>query len=72
MWKCRQSVKCFSGSQIPIALVVHHRIDYLLTWNCKHIANARMLPKLHQALKDLGCWIPIICTLEEMLDDDAY
>jgi hypothetical protein len=57
---------------LHIALTVYHRIDYLLTWNCKHIANARMLPKLHQALNDLGCWIPIICTPEEMLDDNAY
>lgn len=57
---------------LHIALVVHHRIDYLLTWNCKHIANARILPKLHQVLNDLDCWIPIICTPEEMLDDEAY
>ncbi|HPO13065.1 MAG TPA: type II toxin-antitoxin system VapC family toxin [Candidatus Hydrogenedentes bacterium] len=57
---------------LHIALVAYHRIDYLLTWNCKHIANARILPKIHQVLNDLGCWIPIICTPEEMLDDENY
>lgn len=57
---------------LHIALVAYHRIDYLLTWNCKHIANARILPKIHEVLNDLGCWIPIICTPEEMLDDDTY
>ncbi|HMP07562.1 MAG TPA: type II toxin-antitoxin system VapC family toxin [Lacipirellulaceae bacterium] len=29
---------------LHIACAAHHRIDYLLTWNCKHIANARILP----------------------------
>jgi predicted nucleic acid-binding protein len=54
-----------------IAMVAHHKIQYLLTWNCKHIANARILPRIHEVLKDLGCPIPIICTPEEMVDHDA-
>ena len=56
---------------LHIAMVAHHRIQYLLTWNCKHIANAKILPRLHDALTDLGCPIPIICTPEEMVDDDS-
>ena len=52
-------------------MVAHHRIQYLLTWNCKHIANAKILPRIHDALADLGCLIPIICTPEEMVDDDS-
>jgi predicted nucleic acid-binding protein len=55
---------------LHIATAVHHRIDYLLTWNCTHIANARILPKIHRVLVDLECFIPVICTPEEMLDDD--
>ena len=55
---------------LHIAMVAHHRIQYLLTWNCKHIANAKMLPRIHDVLTDLGCPIPIICTPEEMVDDD--
>jgi predicted nucleic acid-binding protein len=57
---------------LHIAVAAYHRIDYLLTWNCKHIANARILPKIHGVLNDMECWIPIICTPEEMLDDEAY
>jgi hypothetical protein len=56
---------------LHIALVAHHRIQYLLTWNCKHIANAKILPGIHDLLTDLGCPIPIICTPEEMVDDDS-
>jgi hypothetical protein len=53
---------------LHIALVAHHRIQYLLTWNCKHIANAKILPRIHEILTQLG--IPIICTPEEMVNDD--
>lgn len=55
---------------LHIATAAHHRIDYLLTWNCTHIANARILPRIHRVLVDLGSFIPVICTPEEMLDDD--
>jgi predicted nucleic acid-binding protein len=56
---------------LHIAMAAHHRIQYLLTWNCKHIANARILTRIHELLTDLGCPIPIICTPEEMVDDDS-
>jgi hypothetical protein len=56
---------------LHIAAVAHYRIQYLLTWNCKHIANAKILPHIHRVLTDLGIPIPIICTPEELLGDDA-
>jgi hypothetical protein len=56
---------------LHIASVAHHRIQYLLTWNCKHIANAKSLPRIHGALANLGIPIPIICTPEELLGNDA-
>ena len=56
---------------LHIATVAHHRIQYLLTWNCKHIANAKILPRIHGALSRLSIPIPIICTPEELLGDDS-
>ena len=56
---------------LHIATAAHHRIDYLLTWNCTHIANARILPSIHRVLVERNCFVPIICTPEEMLDDEA-
>lgn len=56
---------------LHIAAVAHHRIQYLLTWNCKHIANARILPRIYDLLNELGIPIPIICTPEELLGDDT-
>lgn len=55
---------------LHIATVAHHRIQYLLTWNCRHIANAKILPRIHQVLTDAGVPIPVICTPEELLGDD--
>ncbi len=56
---------------LHIAAVAHHRIQYLLTWNCRHIANAKILPRIHGVMTDLDIPIPIICTPEEMLGDDT-
>ena len=55
---------------LHIACVAHHRIEYLLTWNCKHIANAKILPRIHEMLTDLKIPIPIRCNPEEMGNDD--
>lgn len=48
-----------------VAIAAVHAIDYLLTWNCKHIANAAILPKVYRLLADSGYWPPLIITPEE-------
>ena len=35
---------------LQIAIVAHHRIEYLLTWNCRHIANAMILPRMRAGI----------------------
>ena len=56
---------------LHIATVAHHRIQYLLTWNCRHIANARILPRIYNVLNDLMIPVPVICTPEEMVGNDS-
>jgi len=46
-----------------------HQLDYLMTWNCTHIANARITPKIAACLNEAGHLMPIICTPEEMVDE---
>jgi hypothetical protein len=46
-----------------------HNLDYLLTWNCRHIANAEKLPAIEQFLADSGFHVPIVCTPEELMGD---
>ncbi len=47
-----------------------HGVEYLLTWNCTHIANARILPKVRRFLADQGYTLPEVCTPEEMINDE--
>ena len=42
-----------------------------MTLNCTHIANARILPKVFGVLDSAGLARPIICTPEELLNDDT-
>ncbi len=48
-----------------VAIATVHAVDYLLTWNCKHIANADVLPKVYRLLTDMGHFPPLIVTPEE-------
>ena len=50
-----------------IAIACVHGMDYVLTWNCKHIANARLQKAMEAVAIDLGYELPVICTPEELL-----
>ena len=54
---------------VHIAAATVHGMDYLLTWNCKHIANAQIQRKLAEISLDLGYELPILCTPDELLGD---
>jgi hypothetical protein len=53
-----------------IAISAVHGMDYLLTWNCKHIANAIMRPKIEAICINKGYDPPIICTPEELMGEE--
>ena len=54
---------------IHIAAATVHGMDYLLTWNCKHIANAQIQGKLADISLDFGYVLPILCTPNELMGD---
>jgi hypothetical protein len=54
---------------LHIACAAVNRVDYLLTWNCKHIANPMILPRVFRTLDDFGLPFPIICTPKDMMDE---
>jgi predicted nucleic acid-binding protein len=58
-----------SDDAVHIAAATVHGLDYLLTWNCKHIANAQIQRKLAEISLDFGYQLPIICTPYELLGD---
>lgn len=51
---------------LHIAFAVHHEIDYILTWNCRHIANARVIEQLHSINQEIAVFTPAIYTPEEL------
>lgn len=47
-----------------------HRMDFLLTWNCKHIANPFIAERLQSCFSEMGVHLPLICTPEQFITDD--
>jgi predicted nucleic acid-binding protein len=54
---------------LHIARAVVHGADYLLTWNCRHIDNARTKPEIRRLCQQAGYRFPEICTPEELMGD---
>jgi hypothetical protein len=54
---------------LHIALATVHGVDYILTWNCRHIANAEMRTAVSNICISQGYQPPIICTPEELMGD---
>ncbi|MCH8069144.1 MAG: type II toxin-antitoxin system VapC family toxin [Candidatus Marinimicrobia bacterium] len=52
---------------LHIAVATVHGMNYLLTWNCAHIANAEMRHMIEERCRIKGYEAPIICTPEELL-----
>ncbi len=50
-----------------LAICILHRVDYLLTWNCKHLANPVLQKELVEYCRYHDLSIPIICTPEALL-----
>ena len=63
--------RVYIETTIPSYLAVSavHGVDVLLTWNCKHIANAAIMKELEAIVAGCGYEIPVICTPEELLGD---
>jgi len=55
---------------IHVAIATVHRMEYLLTWNCTHIANAEIRRKISSVCVKNGYEIPVICTPEELLSEE--
>lgn len=49
-----------------IAVAARHNIDFLVTWNCTHIANAELLRKINYLVAEAGYILPTVCTPDEL------
>ena len=53
---------------VHVAIATVHGINFLLTWNCAHIANPHWLRKLAQIITACGYAIPMVCTPQALLE----
>ena len=52
-----------------IAVATVHGVEYLLTWNCRHLANAQISRRVARICSEHGFVMPTICTPEELFGE---
>ena len=55
------------GDALHLALASYHKCDYLLTWNCRHIANPNKFRSIRLANGALGLFVPALVTPNQLL-----
>lgn len=53
---------------LHVAVAAWHGVDYLLTWNCRHIASAHVRPRIDALCRARGIAAPQLCTPEELME----
>jgi hypothetical protein len=56
---------------LHLAIAAVNGIEYLVTWNCRHLANATRRAEIEAAIRAAGYEPPIICTPEELMEGDS-
>ena len=57
------------GDALHLAVASYHRCDFLLTWNCRHLANANKFDQIRRVNTMLGLFVPALVTPLELLGD---
>jgi hypothetical protein len=57
---------------IHLAVASFVEADYLLTWNCRHLANAQIIRRLEREAVHAGWKLPTVCTPPELMGDSLY
>ncbi|NER93522.1 MAG: type II toxin-antitoxin system VapC family toxin [Symploca sp. SIO1B1] len=61
-----------AADALHVAIAAISKIDFVLSWNCRHIANAEIKKAIGKACQSLGYQAPSICTPLELLDRWDY
>ncbi len=54
---------------LHVAAATAEGMEFLLPWNCKHIANAEVFERLQSACLEMGYRMPTLCTPEQLMGD---
>ena len=60
-----------AADALHVAVAALNNMDYLLTWNCKHLANAAIRRSLEEVVTEAGFYCPVICTPEELSESQS-
>jgi hypothetical protein len=47
-------------------------MNFLVTWNATHIANAQLRPRVEQVCRERGYSPPMLCTPDELMEDSDH
>jgi hypothetical protein len=56
-----------ANDALHLAVAAVHQMHFLLTWNCRHLANAAISGQLGAACRKAGFEMPVICTPKELM-----
>lgn len=59
-----------AGDAAHIAIATVYGCEYLLTWNCRHIANAELRRTIRRVVEGYGYEVPSLCTPEELMGEE--
>ena len=59
------------GDALHLALASYHKCDFLLTWNCAHIANANKFEHIRIINTRLGLFVPALVTPMELCEENT-
>ncbi len=68
--KCAMLPEKANVDSLHISLAALQQMDYLLTWNCRHIANSKTRRAIDEILKMREMPSPAIVTPEELLEEE--
>jgi predicted nucleic acid-binding protein len=55
---------------VHIAVAAYHGMNFLVTWNSAHIANAELRPRVEQVCRESGYPAPVLCTPDELMGEN--
>ena len=71
MYPTRSTASSAAADALHMAIAATNGIEYLATWNCRHLANATMRAKIEGVCRAAGYRPPLICAPEELVEVES-
>jgi predicted nucleic acid-binding protein len=59
-----------TGDALHLAIASYHKCEFLVTWNCQHLANANKFGHIRRVNNLLGLYVPVLVTPLELLGEE--